>query len=126
MIMTEEEWEQLCDRCGKCCMIRPTKYMCKGFDCSTHQCSVYKKRTTTYPCNKVTPENTLELHARGILPDSCAYVRHKKGLPPLPLAEIPRVQMVPYNLAPQVIKNAFEEETKKWVAAKKKEKRNKK
>jgi hypothetical protein len=121
--MTEKEWEQLCDRCGKCCMIRPSVFMCKGYNCSTGKCRVYKKRTETYPCNNVTPQNTLELHARGILPDSCAYVRYKKGLPPL--AVVPPIKMVPYEKAPKIVKQQFDVETKRWVAAKKEEKRQK-
>ena len=119
--MTEEEWEQLCDRCGKCCTIRPTNFMCKGYDCSTGNCKVYEKRTQTYPCSKVTPENTMELHARGVLPDSCAYVRYKKGLPPLDF--VPPVKMIPYEMAPKVIQEKFTVLTKEWLANKKKEKK---
>ena len=121
--MTEQEWEDLCDGCGKCCSIRPTSFMCKGFDCATKKCRVYKKRTETYPCNNVTPQNTLQLHAMGILPDSCAYVRYKKGLPPLPRDEIPPMKMIPYELAPKIVKDQFESETRRWVAAKKEEKK---
>ena len=119
--MTEKEWEQLCDRCGKCCTIRPTNFMCKGYDCSTGNCRVYEKRTETYPCVKVTPENTMELHAKGVLPDSCAYVRHKKGLPPL--AFVPPIKMVPYEMAPTIVQQQFELKTKHWLAAQKKEKK---
>ena len=121
--MTEEEWEQLCDRCGKCCTIRPTAFMCKGYDCSTGSCRVYEKRTETYPCSKVTPENTMELHSKGVLPDSCAYVRYKKGLPPL--AIVPPIKMVPYEMAPMIVQEQFEIKTKHWLAAKKKEKKRK-
>ncbi|MGK0456394.1 MAG: putative cysteine cluster protein YcgN (CxxCxxCC family) [Zhongshania aliphaticivorans] len=104
-------------------MIRPSVFMCKGYNCSTGKCRVYEKRTETYPCNNVTPQNTLELHARGILPDSCAYVRYKKGLPPL--AVVPPIKMVPYEKAPKIVKQQFDVETKRWVAAKKEEKRQK-
>jgi len=98
--------------------------MCKGYDCSTGKCRVYEKRTETYPCNKVTPENTLELHAQGVLPDTCAYVRHKKGLPPLDF--VPPIKMIPYELAPAEAKRQFEEQTRQWLAAKKKDKMKKK
>ena len=121
--MTEEEWEQLCDRCGKCCMIRPTVFMCKGYDCSTGKCRVYEKRMETYPCCKVTPENTMELYAKGVLPDSCAYVRHKKGLPPLDF--VPPVKMIPYEMAPTIIRQRFDIETKRWLTNQKEEKKQK-
>lgn len=78
----------------------------------------------TYPCVKVTPENTLELHAKGVLPDSCAYVRHKKGLPPLTF--VPPIKMVPYEMAPEFVKQRFDIETKRWVANVQKEKKKRK
>lgn len=79
--MTNEEWETLCDGCGKCCAVGP--YGCPALDTNTNRCTRYKDRLENFLCLKVTPENTLRLHAQGILPDSCAYVRYKKGQPPL-------------------------------------------
>lgn len=92
--------------------------MCKGFDCGTHRCRVYEERTETYPCHKVTLQNILELHARGILPDSCAYVRYKKGQPLL--KEVPTVKMIPYEKAPLFIKEQFFAATERWVSSKQK------
>ena len=50
----DEEWELLCDRCGKCCLIkidngedRPvtyTKAACRLFDDKSCKCTKYSKR----------------------------------------------------------------------------------
>ena len=49
--MTSEEWESLCDGCGKCCLLKvefedtgeiePTSVACKLLDPETCQCSNY-------------------------------------------------------------------------------------
>ena len=51
---TEEEWENICSNCGKCCLIKLqdedtdeiyyTNVVCKYFDQDTCKCSVYKNR----------------------------------------------------------------------------------
>ena len=87
--MTEQEWEDLCDGCGKCCILTPTQFICPGLDTRTRRCSVYETRHETYPCLKVTPSNVSRLNRTGVLPDSCAYVRHEKGLAPLEVEPLP-------------------------------------
>lgn len=80
-VLSADEWESLCDGCGKCCDIGG------GVACprlKDKRCTVYEDRLKLEPCIKVTPENTKDLHKMGILPDSCAYVRHLDGLPPEP------------------------------------------
>ena len=103
--MTPEEWENLCDGCGKCCEIPGTGTACPGLDTCSNKCSVYKERFTKYHCLKVRPCNVHTLHKAGTLPDSCAYVRLMKGEPQL---ENPK----PAKLAPFVI--AGEETRRIW------------
>ena len=79
--MTREEWESLCDGCGKCCLIKLqdedteelafTDVVCHLFDCETCLCTDYKNRTVRVPdCIEVTPENAGALQW---MPPSCAY-----------------------------------------------------
>lgn len=50
--MSKEEWELLCDGCGKCCLnkleikgkIKFTKARCRFLDCQTCLCQVYEHR----------------------------------------------------------------------------------
>ena len=52
--MSSEEWESLCDRCGKCCTIKlqdelsgqlyDTSLVCKLFDKNNCQCKSYAQR----------------------------------------------------------------------------------
>lgn len=92
------KWEKLCDGCANCCEIPGTGVACPYLDTNTRLCTVYDNRFEKASwCLKVTPENTLELHARKILPASCAYVRHKTALPPLD--EVPVAKLIPYTMA---------------------------
>lgn len=79
--MTPEEWESLCDGCGKCCLIGLededtgeiylTDVACRLFDDKSCQCSDYANRKATVPdCVQLTPENVPTLHW---LPKTCAY-----------------------------------------------------
>ena len=85
--MTGEEWESLCDGCGRCCLIRfededsgdviPTTVACKLLDGETCQCTRYKHRKRYVPdCIKLTPHNVGELKW---MPPSCAYRRIHEG-----------------------------------------------
>ncbi len=89
--MNTEEWEALCDGCGKCCLIRledpdtlevaTTKVSCKLFDPKTCQCTNYSERQNIVPtCVQLTPSNIKELKW---LPKSCSYrlVSENKELP---------------------------------------------
>lgn len=89
--MTPEEWESLCDGCGKCCCIRledvdsghiyRTDISCQLFDTQTCQCRDYANRQKKVTdCVRLTPENVRTLTW---LPRSCAYRRldEGKGLP---------------------------------------------
>jgi uncharacterized cysteine cluster protein YcgN (CxxCxxCC family) len=117
MKLKDNEWEELCDGCGRCCGLsygKPTTGLaCPGLDTETNRCTVYEKRLTTHMCLKVTPENTLDLHKAGILPDSCAYVRHMQGKEPLDI--IPVATLVPFALAPRAEKVRYWRAEKKWL-----------
>lgn len=89
--LTDEEWEQICMKCGKCCMckysegevIHFSNQMCSFFDIKKGICSCYSKRfeMAENECKKV----SLELMKEDInlLPPSCAYRRlyEGRGLP---------------------------------------------
>jgi uncharacterized cysteine cluster protein YcgN (CxxCxxCC family) len=78
--MTPEEWESLCDGCGRCCLLKLededteeivyTRIACKLLDIGTCRCGSYETRHKKVPdCVRLTPESagTLEW-----LPPSCA------------------------------------------------------
>ena len=75
---SDEEWESICMRCGKCCMLKYSSgnvihfsnRMCEHFDLKNGRCSCYSTRLSD-SCVKVDLElleNNIEL-----LPDTCAY-----------------------------------------------------
>jgi uncharacterized cysteine cluster protein YcgN (CxxCxxCC family) len=80
-VMTREEWESLCDGCGRCCLNKLededtgrflyTRAACKLLDLETCRCTDYARRHAKVPdCVALTPENVGKL---GWLPDTCAY-----------------------------------------------------
>lgn len=79
--LTPEEWESLCDGCGKCCLIGLededsgqiylTDVACRLFDGASCRCRDYANRKAEVPdCVQLTPQNVPEL---GWLPKTCAY-----------------------------------------------------
>ena len=79
--MTRDEWESLCDGCGKCCLhkledevtgeIYPTNVACKLLDRRAGMCRDYKNRRTYVPdCVRLTPAKLDQLEW---LPSTCAY-----------------------------------------------------
>jgi len=79
--MSPEEWELLCDGCGKCCLhkleeessgeIAYTRVICRYFDENTCRCQVYATRRTKVPdCVILKPGNLKDLPW---MPSSCAY-----------------------------------------------------
>jgi len=79
--MNTQEWESLCDGCGKCCVISledadtgviyRTDVSCKLFDTTTCQCGDYANRKKKVPdCVKLTPKKVPKLDW---LPPTCAY-----------------------------------------------------
>ncbi|GAB4266327.1 MAG: YcgN family cysteine cluster protein [Pararhodobacter sp.] len=86
--MTPQEWEALCDGCGKCCLNKLedadtgevwfTSIACRLLDDATCRCSHYAIRKTLVPeCVVLTPE-TLDDIAYW-MPKSCAYRRLNEG-----------------------------------------------
>ncbi len=87
--MSKEEWESLCDGCGKCCLVLledeetgdiwETDIACKLFDCTSRRCTDYDNRQKTVPgCVQLTPENISGLKW---MPETCAYRLLDQGQP---------------------------------------------
>ena len=87
--LSREEWEALCDGCGKCCLhkvededtgqIYRTNVACKLLDLSTARCGDYRHRRAFVPdCVRLTPRLAGSI---GWLPDTCAYRLRAAGKP---------------------------------------------
>ena len=89
--LNQEEWESLCDGCGRCCLVKlededdgrilPTNVACRLFDAERCTCHDYENRTARVPdCLQLTPALVAELRW---LPPSCTYrlVHEGKDLP---------------------------------------------
>lgn len=86
--MSMDEWESLCDRCGKCCVLKIedadtgevhyTDVACKLLHCGSATCTDYPRRKRFVPdCITLSPENLASLPW---MPDTCAYrVLHEGG-----------------------------------------------
>ena len=79
--MTPQQWESLCDGCGKCCLHKLedeetdelffTSVACRHLNLETCRCSVYEERLKHVPdCVTLRPDNLDELV---YLPSTCAY-----------------------------------------------------
>lgn len=87
--MTQQEWESLCDGCGKCCLnkledentgeVYHTDLVCRFMDEDTCQCTVYTDRLEKVPgCTVLTPDRVSDYHW---LPHTCAYRTLAEGRP---------------------------------------------
>ncbi|MFH2066762.1 MAG: YcgN family cysteine cluster protein [Pseudomonadota bacterium] len=85
--MTKEEWEQLCDGCGRCCLeklededtgeVHYTSVACRYLDTWTCRCLDYPDRIRNMPdCLMINPKMIREIHW---LPKTCAYRRILEG-----------------------------------------------
>lgn len=85
--MTAEEWESLCDGCGRCCMLKlededteqiyMTRIACKLLDIGKCSCKDYSKRHDKVPdCLRLTVDLVASLTW---LPDTCAYRLVQQG-----------------------------------------------
>ncbi len=85
--MTPQEWESLCDGCGRCCLhklrdddtlaLSFTNVACRLLDLDTCRCSKYEQRHRYVPdCVSLTPAMVREIDW---LPPSCAYRRVAEG-----------------------------------------------
>ena len=79
--LSQDEWEALCDGCGRCCLnkledwdtgeIAWTDIACHYLDCETCRCTNYGDRTAAVPdCIPLSPGKISELTW---LPPTCAY-----------------------------------------------------
>lgn len=87
--LNREEWEALCDGCGKCCLhkvededtgrIYPTNVACKLLDLESCRCADYRHRRIHVPdCIRL---NRRSIDAYPWLPSTCAYVLRANGDP---------------------------------------------
>ncbi len=98
--MTQQEWESLCDGCGKCCLqkfidddsvdtyevtdhinadekIHYTNIVCSYLNTKKCECTQYARRTELVPdCVKLTKENLKDIF---FMPNSCTYRRLHEG-----------------------------------------------
>ncbi len=85
--MSRQEWESLCDGCGKCCVHKledeetgemlATNVACRLLDRRTGRCKDYRNRKAHVPeCVRLTPEKILDLDW---LPSTCAYLLLAEG-----------------------------------------------
>lgn len=85
--MTAEEWESLCDGCGKCCLVKLEDYdtaeiyhtniACKLLDIEACSCTDYKNRQQQVDdCVKLDPQNLKSIQW---LPDTCSYKLLEQG-----------------------------------------------
>lgn len=87
--LNRDEWESLCDGCGKCCLhkledeetgeVFPTNVACRLLDRRNGTCKDYRNRKTFVPdCVQLTPAKLRELEW---LPTTCAYRLVADGQP---------------------------------------------
>ena len=87
--MNSSEWEALCDKCGKCCVIKLEDYdtkeihytnvSCKLLCEKTALCKDYDNRKAIVPdCKILTPDNLKNLEW---MPNTCAYKLLNDGDP---------------------------------------------
>lgn len=89
--MNDEEWESLCDGCGRCCLHKLedadsgevvfTDLACRLFDVATCRCTDYARRTESVPdCLSLrSPDPAGQSERLRALPESCAYRRLDEG-----------------------------------------------
>ena len=79
-----QEWEALCQRCGRCCYekvefegtVYYTDIPCQFLDMETNTCHVYAERDKLRPgCVRLMPDHV----PRGFLPADCPYVADLKN-----------------------------------------------
>ncbi len=90
--LSQEQWEQLCDGCAKCCLhkiededsgiIYSTNVVCQYLDIDHCQCHNYTQRSVLVPeCVTLSIENLQQVY---FMPATCSYrlLAEGKPLPP--------------------------------------------
>jgi len=86
--LTPQEWEALCDGCGKCCLnklededtgeVAFTRIGCRLLDADSCHCSNYAQRKDYVPeCIVLTPKSLPKVAY--FMPETCAYRRLHEG-----------------------------------------------
>ena len=81
--ISREEWEKICDNCGKCCLLKLqdedsdeifyTNVICRYYDLDKCRCSVYEQRCELVPeCVRLDKNNVSKIEW---MPKTCAYRR---------------------------------------------------
>lgn len=87
--LSPEEWEALCDGCGRCCLhklqddetdeVFYTQVACRLLDLTTCRCGRYEQRQALVPdCLVLAPDR---LETLQWMPSNCAYRRLAEGKP---------------------------------------------
>jgi uncharacterized cysteine cluster protein YcgN (CxxCxxCC family) len=87
--LSRQEWEALCDGCGKCCLhkledsdtgeVHATNVACKLLDTHSARCTNYRGRRAFVPdCIRLSANNVARM---GWLPKTCAYRLRAEGKP---------------------------------------------
>ena len=85
--MSRDEWESLCDGCGRCCVLKfqdestgeihPTAVACRLLDLETCRCTNYEDRLRLVPeCIRLDADS---VRRYSFLPETCAYRRLDEG-----------------------------------------------
>ena len=81
LALSPEEWEALCDGCGRCCLVKLededtgelhyTNVACRHLDIDACRCTDYDNRAVINPrCAVLSPDR---LDVLALMPDTCAY-----------------------------------------------------
>jgi uncharacterized cysteine cluster protein YcgN (CxxCxxCC family) len=81
LALNPQEWEDLCDGCGRCCLVKLededtgelhyTNVACEYLDMDSCRCTDYANRSAINPrCMQLSPDN---LDILSLMPDTCAY-----------------------------------------------------
>ena len=87
--LNRNEWEALCDGCGRCCLhkleddetgeVIETNVACRLLDTATARCTDYRHRKAFVPdCLRLTPRLVKQVRW---LPETCAYRRRADDRP---------------------------------------------
>lgn len=132
--MTQQEWESLCDGCGKCCLVKLedadtaevfyTDLACRYMDQGNCACTVYDTRLAKVPeCTVLTPDTIADFYW---LPFTCAYRTLAESRPladwhPLRSGDPDTVHEAGVSVAHRVVSEAdvpmedWEEHIIRWV-----------